>query len=670
MLKRVSAFILCLVLLAGLLPASARAAGGREGPESAFGCSDRETAHAGVCWYVDSLGEGCVMAARLETASPGCAGQTEPEIVTERLTNFPVDQLLYWQGSLLAAAGEKLLTLDPETGAVLDTSCFPEPLERFAVNGAGLYVLTGGRLLDPTGETLRAGVEDFWLEDAQTLCYMPNRETVVTRSLTDGRETLAPNRASTLEGTEDRTDGDGIQSMGLQSLKQKFPAGKYWNHMPYRGTGMSYNNQDGWTNLPCSKHNNSCGTSQQTCNGYAPDGVELAYQCWGFADKLGHDATGRDPQNFPASGWSKLWYASALNNLKAGDIVRFNKYGNSAYAHSIYVTAVSGNTVTYADCNYDGTCVIRWDQTISKSTLKSWFVFMRSAPAPLQKENPCRLSVEFSLDGTPTDSAAGWVRFEVRINGALYRSEASSLQGEFPKGTAYELRSISPAVGIMLDESCPETVSGTLSADTKLTLELDHYYTDSQGRRVKTKLRDLPAPGKWSYDPICWALEHKIAGGLSVTSFGPGKACTRAQVMSFLWTMSGRPEPEEGELSFTDVEPGDYFYKPVRWALQKGITAGKSALRFKPGDVCTRGEVVTFLWRLAGQPVPAVLEQSEGAENLSPFTDVSPDHYYYHPVLWALERQLTAGTSADSFSPGKDCTRAEILAFLYRFSQG
>ena len=177
--------------------------------------------------------------------------------------------------------------------------------------------------------------------------------------------------------------GDGTRGVGLLSMKQKFPHGKFWNHMPNKGTGMAYNNQDGWTNLPCTKHNGYCGTSRQTCNGYAPNGQEVSYQCWGFADKLGHDVSGQDPQKHDTAGngWKKLYYKDSLNSLKAGDILRYNKNGNSALAHSIYVTAVSGDTITYADCNYDGTCVIRWDQKISKSTVRNWFVFCLSAPA-------------------------------------------------------------------------------------------------------------------------------------------------------------------------------------------------------------------------------------------------------------------------------------------------
>ena len=162
--------------------------------------------------------------------------------------------------------------------------------------------------------------------------------------------------------------------MTLAQLRQKFPHGKYWNHAGNPGASNSVNNQDGYTSTPCSQHG-VVGTSKQTCNGFAPSGTQLSWQCMGYAEKLGYDATGYNPRN-NANGWTTYTSSSALNNLKPGDIVRYKSNG-----HSIYVTGVSGDTVTYTDCNSDGHCIIRWDATISKSTLKSTFTHVRSAPS-------------------------------------------------------------------------------------------------------------------------------------------------------------------------------------------------------------------------------------------------------------------------------------------------
>ena len=153
----------------------------------------------------------------------------------------------------------------------------------------------------------------------------------------------------------------------LAKLKKKFPHGKYWNHV-----GMSGNNQDGYTNSPCPSHN-----STSTCNCYVVNGKEMAWQCQGFAMKCGYDAYGSNPYT-----WPQLTNVSALDNLKPGDIVRYYTTNNE---HSIFVTAVSGDTVTFGDCN--GTsqkCQIRWDATTTKQKLRSVLKTLYRAPLELK----------------------------------------------------------------------------------------------------------------------------------------------------------------------------------------------------------------------------------------------------------------------------------------------
>jgi len=109
---------------------------------------------------------------------------------------------------------------------------------------------------------------------------------------------------------------------------------------------------------------------------------------------------------------------------------------------------------------------------------------------------------------------------------------------------------------------------------------------------------------------------------------------------------------------FTDVKPTDYFYEPVLWAVDKGVTSGLTPASFGPKSTCTRAQVVTFLWRAMGKPAPA--------NDANPFTDVSANAYYYDAVLWAVEKGITTGLSADSFGPNSTCTRGQIVTFLYR----
>ena len=167
--------------------------------------------------------------------------------------------------------------------------------------------------------------------------------------------------------------------------------------------------------------------------------------------------------------------------------------------------------------------------------------------------------------------------------------------------------------------------------------------------------------GKFYYEPVLWAYNHdpQITAGTSETTFSPNGAATRAQVVTFLWRAAGEPEPTETNNPFTDVEDGTYYTKAVLWAVEQEITKGTSATTFSPNKTCTRGEFVTFLYRMAGSP--------EIGEVENPFEDVKGSAFYYTPVLWAVEQKVTAGTSATTFSPAKKCTRGEIVTFLYRY---
>ncbi len=664
MCKRFFVLFLVCVMLGSALPTASAVGQFPATLEDAdrFCNSDREAAYDGTCWYVDTMGDGCLMAARMEPQPVSCTGRAEAGPETAPLTDWPVDQVLYWEGRLLVCADCRLLTLDPDTGEILDVLSFDEKVERFARSPAGLYVLTGGEVLllrDGEGTPVVSDVTCFWLENETKLCYMRDEAVIYTWDLAAGTVSEMPNRASDLGDV--LVPAGEMRSMGLANLREKFPHGKYWNHMPNLGTGMQYNNQDGWTETPCPKHNGYCGTAKQTCNGYAPEGKELSYQCWGYADKLGHDVSGFDPQSHgETGGWVKLYYKASLDDLKAGDIVRFNKYGNSSYAHSIYVTAVSGDTVTYSDCNYDGTCVIRWDQTISRSTLRSWFVFLLKAPAEANAGRTVQFQVSALLDGASASSSKGWAVFDVKLDGKLAAAGVSSFCRNLVQGTSYEICNVKPGSGILFDKSAV-SLTGKAKANGKLVLPFHHYYVNEAGEKVKTTLTDLPKQSHWSYRPICWALERGIASGVSNTRFAPCEVCTRAQIVTFLWAYSGRPTPAGDSLPFRDVKAGSYYVQPVLWAVEQGITAGKSKTVFAPDAPCTRGEVVTFLWNLAGKP-----KGEAGAD--CPFDDVHAGDFYYQAVLWAVEAGITGGTGPQIFSPQKTCNRAEILTFLLALS--
>ena len=168
---------------------------------------------------------------------------------------------------------------------------------------------------------------------------------------------------------------------------------------------------------------------------------------------------------------------------------------------------------------------------------------------------------------------------------------------------------------------------------------------------------DVPE-NSFCYAPVLWAVENGITNGTSATTFGPNDLCLRAHVVTFLYRAAGAPEIASQRNPFTDVKTSDFFYRPVLWAVENGVTNGVSATKFGAGDVCNRAAVVTFLWRAAGSPEP------ESTAN--PFVDVKTTDFFYKSVLWAVENGITNGVDATHFGPGSACNRAQVVTFLYR----
>ena len=165
------------------------------------------------------------------------------------------------------------------------------------------------------------------------------------------------------------------------------------------------------------------------------------------------------------------------------------------------------------------------------------------------------------------------------------------------------------------------------------------------------------ADDTYYYDAVLWAAEEGITGGVDDTHFAPNATCTRAQAVTFLWRAAGCPAPKSSVMTFTDVAEGSYYYDAVLWAVEQGITKGTTDTTFSPNATCTRAQIVTFLWR--SQEAPA-------ADAVNPFTDVKADTYYAEAVLWAVKEDVTKGTTDTTFSPNADCTRAQIVTFIWR----
>ena len=168
--------------------------------------------------------------------------------------------------------------------------------------------------------------------------------------------------------------------------------------------------------------------------------------------------------------------------------------------------------------------------------------------------------------------------------------------------------------------------------------------------------KDVPA-NAYYYEAVKWAQEKGITGGIGNGLFGPNDPCTRAQIVTFLWRAAGSPEPETRAMPFTDIPVGSYYYDAVLWAVENDITKGTSDTTFSPNMTCTRAQIVAFLWRS---------EKSPAAGTANPFADVKSTAYYADAVLWAAKEDITKGTTNTTFSPGADCTRAQIVTFLWR----
>ena len=164
------------------------------------------------------------------------------------------------------------------------------------------------------------------------------------------------------------------------------------------------------------------------------------------------------------------------------------------------------------------------------------------------------------------------------------------------------------------------------------------------------------AAGSYCYDAVQWAVANGITNGTDATHFSPNAGCTRGQVVTFLWRAAGEPVVS-GNVGFVDVAPGSYCYEAVKWAVANGITKGTDATHFSPNATCTRGQVVTFMYRAEGEP-------AVGGSN--GFVDVAAGSYCYNAVQWAVANGITKGTNTTHFSPNATCTRGQVVTFLYR----
>lgn len=189
-------------------------------------------------------------------------------------------------------------------------------------------------------------------------------------------------------------------------------------------------------------------------------------------------------------------------------------------------------------------------------------------------------------------------------------------------------------------------------------VEVSASFVQVQKPEEPSPYRDV-SKDSYYYDAVQWASNKGITNGVADGVFAPNWICTRGQIVTFLWRSVGSPAPKTAEMPFADVAEDAYYAQAVLWAVENGITKGTSETTFSPDQTCTRAHAVAFLYRLVGSP----------AVTGSSFQDVAADAYYNAAVAWAVQQGITNGTSETTFSPDETCTRAQIVTFLYRMDQ-
>ena len=209
---------------------------------------------------------------------------------------------------------------------------------------------------------------------------------------------------------------------------------------------------------------------------------------------------------------------------------------------------------------------------------------------------------------------------------------------------------------VKIDGKSIGTVKSYTFENVRRTHTIEVIFMKANGNPQTGVFVDV-ATGSYYEDAVDWAVGNGITQGTDDTHFSPDGICTRAQAVTFLWRAAGSPKPETRTMPFTDVPAGSYYYDAVLWAVENDITKGTSDTTFSPNMTCTRAQIVAFLWRS---------EKSPAAGTDNPFADVKSAAYYADAVLWAVKENITRGTTNTTFSPNADCTRAQIVTFLWR----
>ena len=277
-----------------------------------------------------------------------------------------------------------------------------------------------------------------------------------------------------------------------------------------------------------------------------------------------------------------------------------------------------------------------------------------------------KITLEFpaTSSGSTGGGGGGVTTYPITVKSAK-NGDVTASHKSASKGTTVTL-TVDPDKGYVLDTL---TVLDGKDKEIKLTEKNGKFTFTMPASKVtvaatfkasaptgKNPFTDVPA-GSYYEDAVIWAVDKGITTGTGATTFNPNGICTRAQAVTFLWRAAGSPAAKSAVMPFTDVKAGSYYYDAVLWAVEQGITKGTSDTMFSPDATCTRAQIVTFLWRANGSPA---------VSGNSAFTDVASDAYYAAAVTWAEKNGITGGIGGGLFGSNNNCTRAQIVTFIYR----
>lgn len=434
------------------------------------------------------------------------------------------------------------------------------------------------------------------------------------------------------------TENSQLSASYLHYLQEQLPDGKYWNH-----DAEQSNDPYGWTEKPCTHHTDG--------NCIAYDGLcgcnmfDNAIQCHGFASLLAYSFFGTSIHTWQQS--------KSLDGLKAGDVLRVNND-----RHTIFVTAVQGDRVTYADCNVGHSCKIRWNAETTKDRLAQTLAYVCKAPETTKvpstpqtgSEAEYKLGerVRIAWEAQPD---ADFFTVEIYLNGEYRRTQTVTEQTEY---------SFTPT-----EYGKYEFLIRAVNAVGASEAALFRATVDPHTCQI-TYFSDVPDFMDWSHEGIEYVVLNGMFKGTSETSFSPEATMTRSMIATALWRRDGMPTSNVS-MPYTDVAPQHWCAEAVRWAYESGVMDGVGLGRFEPDALLTREQIVTVLYRYAElHKLPC-----NGAAELESFADSDAVADWSREAMqWAVGQEILRGTEENEsvfLHPSSGATRAQVATLLTRF---